>query len=573
MILSRIRILPQERFDLEDLNAMLSGARSDAKYQTKKFLSNLNYVINGFTVSGIGLKSAVVNMTDGTLIIPNGTNDFSWYTTAPTDPNVTIPDASLIDGVRNYVETEILTENNTSVTRAFWDPEANGGQGLEFNQIVDTMTDLKINFVVVTGGFSGNPDRLPLCIIDTDGSGTIKQILDERVLFHRLGTPSNPNAKFAWGTKEEPPYTANLTAVTGIFVAGEVINIGTEIATVVNGGTTSISFQVPSSKNFFPGDVVTGNTSGATATLDTVFESFTGVDKNVKNMKEDLDAIKTEILLLKTNNPKGFWWQSTKSITELQAEIDSISAVLSGPSYDEDVIYGVVTAQGSILSLPLNSRLPGTPQQYYTVGMGALEVFLNGQRISQNVAGGWFEMGTSGDPSMEIMIDQELEDTDIVAFRLGMGGAGNASGGGSGSSPAGDFNTLPASPTADNADYIAIWDNSIGAYRKQLRSVFLAGLGSFKNVQTYSANQTVDANVNDVCLMNVGASNKTFSLPDPTTCGGKVFYFKKVDAGLFSMIINGAGFMIDGQPSISTNVQYQAVAMVADSAGAQWVTL
>ncbi len=572
MILSRIRILPQERFDLEDLNAMLSGARSDEKYKVQKFLSNLNYVINGFTVTGIGLKSATVNMTDGTLIIPQNTNDFSFYTTAPTDPNVVIPDEDLVDGARNYVEIELLTENNTPVTRAFWDPEANGGAGLEFNQIVDTVTDLAVRFVVSQGGFSGSGDRLPLCIIDTDGSGTIKGIMDERILFHRLGTPADPQNKFAWGTKAEPPYTLNLTGVVGIFQADEVINLGTEIATVVNGGTTSITVKVPSSKNFFPGDAVSGNTSGATGVIDTIYESFTGVDKNIKNLKEDLDAIKTELLLLKTNSPSGFWWQSTKSITELQAEIDAITAILDAPMYDEDIVTGMVINQGDNIDLPLNSRLPGTPQQYYIVGKGALEVYLNGQRLSQNVPGGWYEVGASGDPSMEIEIDQDLEDTDIIGFRIPLGGASTGSGGGGGGSDF-DINALPVSNTADNADYIAIYDTSIAAQRKQLRSTFLAGLGGFLQVNTYSANHTMDANLDTVALMNVGGSNKTFSLPDPTTCGGKVFYFKKIDAGLFSMIINGAGFMIDGQPSISTNTQYQSVALVADAAGAQWLSL
>lgn len=572
MILSKIRILPQERFDLEDLNAMLSAARSDSKYQTKKFLSNLNYVINGFTVSGIGLKAATVNMSDGTLIIPQNTNDFSWYTTAPTDPNVVIPDASLVDNTRNYVEMSLVTENNTPVTRAFWDPEANGGAGLEFNQIVDTISDLAIQFIVVQGGFSGSSDRLPLCIIDTDSSGTIKQILDERRLFHRLGTPTNPYNKFAWGTKEEPAYTLNMTGTSGTFQAGELLNIGSEVATIVNGGTTSISFRTPSSKNFFPGDSVSGVTSGATGTIDTVFEAFTGVDKSVKTIKEDLDALKTEILLLKTNSSTGFWWQSTTSITELVADIDAIQAILDAPSYDEDAVTGGVILQGATINLPVNSREAGSPQQYYTVGKGALEVYLNGQRLSQNVAGGWSESGTPGSPSMEIIIDQDLEDTDLIGFRLGLGGAGS-SGGGGGSSPAGDFNTLPASPTADNSDYIAIYDVSLAGYRKQLRSVFLAGLGNNHTVNTFSGNHTVDPNVDDILLMNVGASNKTFTLPDPTTCGGVELVFKKVDAGLFSMIINGAGFLIDGQATISTNTQYQSVRLVADAANSQWISV
>ena len=573
MILSRIRLLPQQRLDLEQITALLSGSRTDSKYHTKKLLSNLNYVINGFTVTGIGLKSATVNMTDGTLIIPQNSNDFSWYTTSPTDPNMIIPDADLADGTRNYIEMRLVTENNTPITAAFWDPEANGGAGLEFNQIVDTITDLKLEFIVSTGGFSGSGDRLPLCIIDVDSNGTIKNIFDERRLYHRLATPTNPNNKFSWGTKEEPPYAVTLTGVVGIFQAGETITIGTEVATVLSGGTTSISIQVPSSKSFFPGNAVQGLTSGATGTLDTVYESFTGVDKSIKNLKEDLDSIKTEILAIKTNSATGFWWQSTKSITELNSEIAAIQAVLDAPSYDEDTLISLAVSSGSQIDIPVNSRETGSPQMYYTVGKGALEVFLNGQRLSQNVAGGWFEVGSIGDASMKIQIDQDLDVNDLLGFRLGLGGAGVGTGGGGGSAPDDDFINLPTSSTADNADYVLIRDVSVNAYRKQQRSVFLAGLGGNFQIQTYSSNHTVDANLDKVLLMNVGASNKTFSLPDPTTCGGLVLYFKKIDSGLFSMIINGAGFMIDGQPTLTTNVQYESFTLVADAASGAWYIL
>jgi hypothetical protein len=583
VILSRVRILPQERFDLEDLNALLSGSRTDAKYHTKKLLSNLNYVINGFTVTGIGLKSATVNMSDGTLIIPNGSGDFSWYTTSPSDPNVTIPDADLVDGTRNYVEMVLVTQDNTPVTRAFWDPEANGGAGLEFNQIVDTITDLSIQFNVLQGGFSGSVDALPLCMIDTDGAGTIKQIFDERILYHRLGTPSNPHATFSWGTKEEPPYAMTLTGVAGAFTDGEQVSIGTEVATVLTGGTTSISIQLPSSKNFHIGDAVMGLTSGATGVVATTSEAFTGVDKSVINLKQDLDAIKTEILLMKTNNANGFWWQQGTSITELVTLIDDIYSVLESPSYDEDSTivasgatgndYNGPITSGTNITIPKNSRISGSPDQYYTVGKGALEVYLNGQRLSQNVAEGWSEVGTTGSASNVITIQQTLNVGDDIAFRLGFGGLGAGGGGGGGGAPDDDFITLPNAPTADNADYLLIHKTSINQYRKQLRSVFLAGLGTLRTVQTYSGDHTLDSNLDDIALMNVGASNKTFSLPDPTTCNGKVFVVKKIDAGAFSMIINGAGFLIDGQATISTNTQWQSVTLCADGVGGQWISL
>lgn len=322
MILSRPRLLPQERFDLEDLNALLAAGRTDSKLYTQHFLSNLNYVQQGFIVSGIGLKQATVAMLDSALIIPQNTTDFSWFTAEPGAPNIIIPEASFQGGVRNYVEIQLIEENNTKLTRAFWDPQANSGAGAEFNQIVDTITDLAAKFVVLTGGFSGSPDSVPLCIIDCDGANNIKTILDRRPLFNRLVIPSNLDNQYAWGTKIEPPYSLSMTSVTGTFVAGEQIQINTETAKVTTGGTSSIQFNEPTGVNFFPGSTVTGLTSGATGTVDTVLESFVGVDKSILNQKNMIDALMTEIKIMKQTR---FWWQ-TQPITfgGLQNNINSM---------------------------------------------------------------------------------------------------------------------------------------------------------------------------------------------------------------------------------------------------------
>jgi hypothetical protein len=161
---------------------------------------------------------------------------------------------------------------------------------------------------------------------------------------------------------------------------------------------------------------------------------------------------------------------------------------------------------------------------------------------------------------------------DRLEFRLGLGGAGGGGGGGGGGAPDDDFITLPASPSADNADYLLIHDTSLNAYRKQLRSVFLSGLSNSSPPIVYSGNHTVDINVDKVLLMNVGGSNKSFFLPDPTTCHGLVLYFKKIDSGSFSMIVNGSGFNIDGSPTLTTNTQYESFTLVADGiTGAWWI--
>lgn len=307
MILSRPRLLPQERFDLEDLNALLAAGRSDARYYTGHFLASTNYVEQGFTVTGIGLKNATVFMADATAILPQGTSDFSWYVASAGEPNVVIPEAELTPNVRNYIEIQLSTQNNTPLTRAFWDPEADAGAGAEFNQIVDTITDLEAIFTVLTGGFSGSPDAIPLCIMDVDNLGNIQTILDRRPLFHRLSVPTNLENNYAWGPKVEPPYSLVMSGVVGTFVQGEVLTLnGTETATVTTGGTTSIGFNSPSGINFFPGSAVVGGTSGATGNIVSVAESFSGVDKSLKNQKNLFDALMTEIKAIKQTS---YWWQ------------------------------------------------------------------------------------------------------------------------------------------------------------------------------------------------------------------------------------------------------------------------
>jgi len=232
-ILSRVKLRPQQRMDLEDFNAGQAASRTDEKLWIQKFLSESNLIMSGFTVTGLGGTSATLNMTGCSLIIPENSTDFSFFISAPSEPNITIAAADLTDSARNFVEIELATQDGTPLTKAFWDPEALAGAGAEFSQIVNTVTDLVVTVVVSTGGFSGNPDRLPIAILDVNGSGVIKSILDRRELYGRLAKPNDLDNEYAWGTKQEPLYSLVMSGVVGTFVAGDTISIGTEAATVV----------------------------------------------------------------------------------------------------------------------------------------------------------------------------------------------------------------------------------------------------------------------------------------------------------------------------------------------------
>lgn len=84
----------------------------------------------------------------------------------------------------------------------------------------------------------------------------------------------------------------------------------------------------------------------------------------------------------------------TQAISAAQGNINALYEQLTDPSYDEPLV--VITeapvddnhiqgpiSSGSTLTLPLNTRAAFAPQ-FYTVGKGYLQVYLNGQMLNQN---------------------------------------------------------------------------------------------------------------------------------------------------------------------------------------------
>jgi hypothetical protein len=306
MVLSKPRLIAQERLDKEDWDVLLQSAEVDSKFWTKNFVNSTALIVQGFEVSGLGGTGSVsVSLTNSTLINPENSDTFSWYS-APVGASPL--SATLTPDTRNYIELELSKVNSTPLTRAMWDKSANNGAGGEFQQIIDTVTDIEISAVVLTGGFSGNPNRIPIAIVDTDGSNIVKIILDERQLLWRLGTPSNPSNNFSWSSQTESTTTLALTGGSGTFIKGETVTFtGGATATVVVGGTTSIQVVSFSDKDLEAGDTVTGSVSGAARVLNTASQSFTAADKSIKNFKDMFEAICTEIKAIKGTD---FWFET-----------------------------------------------------------------------------------------------------------------------------------------------------------------------------------------------------------------------------------------------------------------------
>jgi len=259
---------------------------------------------------------------------------------------------------------------------------------------------------------------------------------------------------------------------------------------------------------------------------------------------------------------------AARVISQICGNVNAIFTILDQPSYDESTTIAAPITSGTNILIPVNSRLGGSPQQFYTVSKGTLELFLNGQYLELDGVNGWTEVGAALTDSDTIQIQQNLVVGDVLTFRLdATGGPGTGSGGGG--APDDDFITLPTEGTADNADFVLIFDVSVNEYRRQLRSAFLAGLGNLVQVNTFSVDHLADVNTDDIIKMDVSVANRVVTLPTAASSTGKLFRIKKIDPTSNSMTIQADGAeTIDGTNTISTTTQFESFTLVSD--GTEW---
>lgn len=244
----------------------------------------------------------------------------------------------------------------------------------------------------------------------------------------------------------------------------------------------------------------------------------------------------------------------TLAIKELDQAIGNLEASLDSPSYDEiiEIVASGATpptslngpvANGTIITLPLNSREGNTLAQY-TVGKGSLLVFLNGQFIDVE-SGAYSEVGIAGTPSNQIeiltfpggglVVGDELE----IRFSGGGGGAGSG-----GQGPAG-----PAGPQGPQG---------IPGFN---------AAGGPVAISTKTSNYSI---LTSDCFLaaNCTSGNIVFTLPASSGNVGRIFYCKKIDATANTLTIAGNGSdLIDQFSTFLINSQYQSVSLISSGSG------
>lgn len=266
-VLGRVLFSSAERVDLSDLTSIDSYSAGDWRYFVKSLVGDTKpYILYGFDVidpeNAIGTQNCSIRVADSVAYYP-GSSAGPFYYGLPEGNVHSIP---LVPELRknavNYVYVTLSTLNTSLDTRAFWDPDRNGGEGGEFTQDINTESMIVAQVGVSTGSFPSN--TIPIAKI-TVGAVVITAIEDARNLMFRLGSG---------GVSPDPYSTYNFRSLPTSSYQRE------ETPTLM----TSASDPNP----------------------------FQGADKNIKTLKEWMDVVMTK---LKELGGTTFWYQDTSTFS------------------------------------------------------------------------------------------------------------------------------------------------------------------------------------------------------------------------------------------------------------------
>jgi hypothetical protein len=276
-VLGRVLLNSAERIDLPDLLSIDSYGAGDWKYFMQSLVGTSKpYVLYGFDVINpnavIGLPTCSFRVADSIVYYPGSAAGPFFYGL----PEGNAASAPLVPQLRtnatNYVYLTLSTFETASDTRALWDPDRNGGAGGEFTQDINTESAIQAQLGISTGSFPVN--TVPLAIVVV-GASAITSITDARDLMFRLGTGGiapDPQAAYSFPALPSAPYARNEP----------------------DGTMVSISDPNP----------------------------FQGGDKNIKTLKQWMDAVMTK---LKELGGTTYWYEDTTTFSLFKLWHDALA--------------------------------------------------------------------------------------------------------------------------------------------------------------------------------------------------------------------------------------------------------
>lgn len=276
-VLGRVLLSSAERIDLPDLLSIDSYAAGDWRYFLQSLIGTTKpYVLSGFDIidpgSAIGQPTCSFRVADSVVYFPQAAAG-PFFHGLPEDNSAAAPlTPQLRTNTTNYVYLTLSTFDTAVDARALWDPDRNGGTGGEFTQEINTESVIQAQLGISTGSFPIN--TVPLAVIVV-GPSTITSITDARDMMFRLGTggiSSDPQANFTFPSLPDVAYARQEP----------------------DGTMTSISNPNP----------------------------FQGGDKNIKTLKQWMDAVMTK---LKELGGTSYWYEDTTTFSLVRLFHDALA--------------------------------------------------------------------------------------------------------------------------------------------------------------------------------------------------------------------------------------------------------
>lgn len=276
-VLGRVLLSSAERIDLPDLLSIDSYAAGDWRYFLQSLIGTTKpYILSGFDIidpgSAIGQPTCSFRVADSIVYFPQAAAG-PFFHGLPEGNSASTPLVpQLRTNTTNYVYLTLSTFDTSVDARALWDPDRNGGAGGEFTQEINTESVIQAQLGISTGSFPIN--TVPLAVIVV-GPSTITSITDARDMMFRLGTGGiapDPQSNFTFPSLPDVAYARQEP----------------------DGTMTSISNPNP----------------------------FQGGDKNIKTLKQWMDAVMTK---LKELGGTSYWYEDTSTFSLIQLFHDALA--------------------------------------------------------------------------------------------------------------------------------------------------------------------------------------------------------------------------------------------------------
>jgi len=232
-VLGRVLIGSSERLDLADLLSVDSFTAADFKYLLQSFVgSTTPYVLAGCEVNNpgdsIGTTSVAINIHDSVIYHPTASAGPFFYGLEEGNEYAAPLVPELRKEATNFIYLTFNTFETAQDSRAFWDPDQDGGTGSEFSQDVNTESVLSVEVGVSVATFPEG--TIPICKVTMDAS-VITSIQDCRNMMFRLGTGGvapNPFQDYSFRSlpsssfqRTEPATTMGTTTSANCFQGGD----------------------------------------------------------------------------------------------------------------------------------------------------------------------------------------------------------------------------------------------------------------------------------------------------------------------------------------------------------------